>query len=183
MTPSEMLFAYDAAISLVLGLVAGAVLIAAGPRPVTRERAVDVMLGSFLFFSGTVRFLVLFIGDAFFPTLESRADTIGTVTTDALTRLGFAELGIAVLCLFGLRSGVPVRIAVTVPLCVILLGHGLAWLVIGIGAIDAPRDPAPDAIAALVAGAFGLLLLALDWANRSDEPDPLEPGGGKRFTY
>ncbi len=181
MSAFDVLFRYDAAIFFVLGLLAAVPLILLDRSGRGRERIVDLLLATFLFFSGTVRFLLLFLQALFFPDLDPSASILDG-QDEVLARLAFAELAIAIVALFGLRATVPVRLVAIVPLIVVLLGTGVGWAVLALVETTAVGWPQVDTVVAVVAGLFAAVMMALDWANRSDAPDPLEPGG-KRFTY
>lgn len=181
MSAFDVLFHYDATIFFVLGLLAAVPLILFDRTGRGRERIVDRLLATFLFFSGTVRFLLLFLRALFFPDLDPSASILDG-QDQVLARLAFAELAIAVVALFGLSASVPVRVVAIVPLIVVLVGTGIGWAVLALVGTTGVGWPSADTVVAVFAGLFAAVLMALDWANRSDAPDPLEPGG-KRFTY
>lgn len=173
------LFAHDAAIFLALSVLVGVGLVLRGPR--TRERVVDRLLVAFLLLSGSARFLVLFLQDTVLPGMAGGA-VEGAGAADTIARLALAELAIAALCLFALRPVVPVRIAVVTALAIVQLGAGIVWIVLALAGAGPGGWPRLDTVAAVLAGIYGLVLLAFDWANRTDEPDPLTPGD-QRLTY
>jgi Family of unknown function (DUF6790) len=94
---------------LVLGFAAGFVAMAAGPKPVTQERAADALLAYFLLFSIGISYFYNFVMHVFFGDVAARF--IGWENSPFQAEVGFASLGFAVVGCLAFRGSVGMRLA------------------------------------------------------------------------
>jgi hypothetical protein len=94
---------------LVFGFAAALVAMAAGPKPVTQERAADVLLAYFLLFSIGIGYFYNFVIHVFFGDMAARF--IGWENSPFQAEVGFASLGFAVVGFLAFRGGAGMRLA------------------------------------------------------------------------
>jgi hypothetical protein len=97
---------------LVLGFIAAFVGMAAGPRPVTQERAADALLGHFLLFSIGISYFYNFVMHVFFGDMAARF--IGWENSPFQLEVGFASLGFSVVGFLAFRGSAGMRLAAIV---------------------------------------------------------------------
>lgn len=110
----------------VAALVAAAIAIARGPRPVSRVFVIDRLLRYLFFFPIGLMGLWAFFGHVFVP--EEAARAIGWPTSPFQREVGMANLGIGVAGVIAAFRGFDFRLAVAIVAACFLIGAGVGHI-------------------------------------------------------
>lgn len=144
---------------LAAGLLAAAIALAAGPRPVTRGRVLEAVFAWGLLVSVGIGFFYNFVMHVFVS--ETAAAFIGWETSPFQKEVGFASLGFSVLGFLAFRGGFEMRLAAVSGIACFLWGAAAGHVVQMVEARNfAPGNAGPIFYTDLFLPLAGFALLA-----------------------